>query len=518
MCLRKLVHLIACMILLGSAQEIVRAQNETPFTIRYPPDGSIVREKVHIKVPMASIPEGGYISVDIDGHFVVALAPSASQRASAQPGSTFEYIWDTKSPMKLGRNQTIYPADGVHTISISLFSPRPSDQGNGDMLSGSSSIQVTLKNKVEMDSDVTLRYKFIDGETHYYKRTGTTLVTDDKNQNQTDKSDYMQRSMLLTSVDDKYSNGHAIFRNKLTKLSVTVGGQETIYPDDQLPKSLYQELDPNGLVLYQNRTTSFDAFAMLGIPISATLDLPILPQTPVHIGDAWDTANVPLDIPGTAPDKQPKVTVQSKLVDFEWQDGYPSAKIHQHYEGTPGKTITYGVQEIESPKITFDRDIWVAIRAGILLKVYRQMDITGNLVQDINPIGGGVMGMGGGSSMYGPGSSPYGGSGGYPGASGAPGGYPGMSGSSYGGYPGAAGGYPGSSGGGYPGMSGSSYGGYRGYSGAGAYGGSGGYPGGGYPGGPNAGGMYGQVKPQTSSVTIKSTMTTEIDTPAAQTE
>jgi len=38
------------------------AQNQAPFTIRQPPDGATVREKVAIKIPLASIPEGGYVA------------------------------------------------------------------------------------------------------------------------------------------------------------------------------------------------------------------------------------------------------------------------------------------------------------------------------------------------------------------------------------------------------------------------------------------------------------------------
>src|SRR5687768_18142661 len=59
------------------------AQNEAPFTIRYPPDGASVRENVRVEVPLASIPQDAYVAYSIDDQFVVALAPTAEQRAAA---------------------------------------------------------------------------------------------------------------------------------------------------------------------------------------------------------------------------------------------------------------------------------------------------------------------------------------------------------------------------------------------------------------------------------------------------
>lgn len=508
----RIITIMLCfmMVMMG---ECVRAQNEVPFTIRYPPDGSIVREKVPVKVPLASIPVGGYISVDIDGHFVVAMAPTAEDRANGGAGADYVYTWDTKSPMQLGRGQVTYPEDGEHTITVSLYTPRPSDQGNGDMLSATSSIKVQLKNKVDMSAAVTLRYRFTDGDVFTYTRSGTTDIKGGPNQQQDTLNAYMQKSQLDVSIDDKYSNGDAMVRNKLTKLSITHGAQETIFPTEQLPKSLYEELDALGNVHYQNNTSaSFAEFARLGIPVSATIDLPILPENPVNIGDSWETPNVPIDIPGVTPNQQPKEKVKSTLVSFEWQDGYPAAKIHQHYDGYPEeKAIDYQGMQIDHPHVIFDRDIWVAFRAGLLCKVYRTIDVSGKLLENNLFAGGSPYGPGMGGSPYsgmggspysGMGSSPYSGMGSspYSGMKSSPYGSMGYGGSPYSGagsnpmnpYMGAKGPYGGSSA--YPGP----------------YGGSGGYPG--YPGSPGYNPYMGgvQTKPQATEISLKSTMTTEI--------
>src|SRR5690348_16023033 len=79
----RILRVVAGLALLSAAclgGQPASTQNEAPFTIRRPPDGATVREKVHVLVPLASIPTGGYVAYYIDGQFRVALAPSAEQR------------------------------------------------------------------------------------------------------------------------------------------------------------------------------------------------------------------------------------------------------------------------------------------------------------------------------------------------------------------------------------------------------------------------------------------------------
>src|SRR2546427_7446254 len=77
------------------------AQNDAPFTIRRPPDGSTVREKVKVEIPLASIPEGGYVAFSIDGKFRIALTPTPEQRDHMKPGDPYVFMWDSKAPVKI---------------------------------------------------------------------------------------------------------------------------------------------------------------------------------------------------------------------------------------------------------------------------------------------------------------------------------------------------------------------------------------------------------------------------------
>jgi hypothetical protein len=233
-----------------------------------------------------------------------------------------------------------------------------------------------------------------------------------------------QRSRLLIAVEDKYPDQSAILRNKMTDLTVRQGGQETEYPLEQLPKSLYQQVSPLGYVLYQNETPSFEQFAQLGVPVDTTLLLPKLPERPVRVGDRWVSSKERLDMPGTPPNQQPIVAMESTFEGLEWEGGYPTAKIHQVFDSSKGgfktpKSIIFGNIPVESPQIKYERDIYIAYRSGTLVKMVRTMEVTGKSGSAAE--GAGAAGMrGGGAAMMGSGGPMA--AGGLVGAGGPPGG------------------------------------------------------------------------------------------------
>ncbi len=538
------------------------AQNEAPFTIRRPPDGATVREKVRVEIPLASIPEGGYIAYSIDGTFRVALTPSQEERdkeeeeaRKAKRAPMYVFVWDTKAAVKQ-RGADIAPKDGEHEISATLFVPKggTATGSTASVAKQTSSVKIKVANKIAATDPgpISLRYKFADGSNREYSRTGESAIVTGLSQGFQGTGDQELvafKGTLQLAVEDVYpSRSSAMVRNKLTELIVRQAGQEMAYPSEQLPRSLYQELGALGDVKYQNEDRTFDQFAELGIPVDTTINLPRLPLQPVRIGDVWKSRDVPLDIPGTAPDKQPKVELTSTLEGIEWEGGYPTAKIHQTYNSSTGggaklKSIMFGSIEVLSPTLTYERDVYIAYRSGTLIKVTRKLEVTGKTASAVSG-GGAGPGMQGGGGMGdmgmgmpmgagipgGMGAGPRAGgrmggmAGGPPGdfagigSGGMPGGGPGM------GYPGGGirggrgggrrGGGGGGMSGGPPGMSGG-MGGMKGGGGM-AFGGPGGEGGGlgapmgggpaGYGGGYGAGGS-GQVN---SQITLKSTTTTEL--------
>ena len=503
MTIHKALQLSICALVLGGAANMsaAHAQGQSPFTIRKPLDGSSVREKVHIEIPRASIGSGGFVAIYVDGKFALALSPQ-----EAEDGKPFTYVWDTKSE-KI--------SDGEHSLRAVLFEPSGS---TGAAEKGSSEVKVNVANIIhDGPSSLLLRYKYAEGMNRDYSRTGKSFIvggvsetgTTTSNQNLADVRSKIHYDIQDVSFDREKGMDVALVRNKLTELSILQNGAETILDPGQLSNSVYQELTSTGKAFFEIGTAAGLAeFMSLGLPVNNTLELPELPLAKEQVGDTWATEDQRIDIPGMPQALQPRVRLDNKLVDLEWQDGYPTARIHQSYKNTPPgvKTVLFGPVEITNPVISFDRDIYVAYNSGVLVKTIRSLTVSGRTTYTT---GGPSQSMGGAGGFPGAGGSPYGpgSGGGYPGrSSGDEGGVPGMmkGGGKTGGYPGSgggqSGGYPGSGGGqsgGYPGSGGGKTGGYPGSGG----GQSGGYPGsgGGYPGpgGQNSGRRNAPAAPQT---------------------
>jgi len=420
--LRNVLLIATGLALVGAAGVRAEAQNQAPFTIRRPPDGATVREKVKVQIPLGSIPDGGYVAMYIDGEFRGAIPVSDDDReemmkaaAKRNEPAYFTYVWDTKAPVRAKfSTKATSPADGEHEILARLYAPRPNSSTGGSILKETTSVKVNVANKLDSSNvgAIKLSYRYRDGDSKDYARTGTSAIVAGLTQglNRSDDQELVSyKSDLAVGIEDKYPNGNAIVRNNMRTLEVRQSGQSTVYPSNSLPTALYQELDPFGHVVYQNSTVSFDQFALLGVPVSATLELPILPKNAVSVGDTWSTQHVSLEIPGTAPENQPKVTVESKLEGIEWEGGYPTAKIHQTYDsskagGLKAKSIIFGTTEVDSPSIKMDQDIYIAYRSGTLVKVVRNLEVVGKTTSEIAG-GGGAPGIGaGGTSAMGSGS------------------------------------------------------------------------------------------------------------------
>jgi len=468
MTIQRALQLSVCTLVLGGVAHIsaAHAQGQSPFTIRKPLDGSSVREKVRIEIPRASIGSGGFVAIYVDGKFSLALAPQESE-----DGKPFTYVWDTKSE-KI--------SDGEHTVRAVLFEP---NGGSSASPKGSSEVKVNVANVIhDGPSSLLLRYKYAEGINRDYAREGKSFIvggvsetgTTTSNQNLADVKSKINYDIQSVDFDRDKGMDVALVRNKLTQLSILQNGTETTLDPGQLSNSVYQELAPTGKAFFEIGTAAGLAeFLSLGLPVNNTLELPELPTARVQIGDTWSTEDQRIDIPGMPQALQPKVKLDNKLVDLEWQDGYPTARIHQSYKGTPAgvKSVLFGPAEVSAPTLAFDRDIYVAYNSGVLVKTIRTLTVSGRTTYSTN----GPAQGGGANGGYPGAGSPFGGSGGgpamtFPSEGGKGGGFPGAPGSAgrsgapgygkSGGFPAEGGGFsggPGSSGrGGYPGASGGS--------------------------------------------------------------
>ena len=492
---------------------------QAPFTIRRPQDGSTVREKVAITIPRASIKPGGFVAFYIDDKFVVAVPPNED---TTQP---FTYTWDTK-----GGNV----ADGEHTLKAVLYEPSTGakGQGGGDFVSedATSEAKVLVKNKItDGPRSLLLRYRYREGQNLSYARNAHTVIVGGESKLGPALSDTEINAVRSTHIlgieDTQPANDVTLVRNKLTGLSLLLGGQEATFDSAQLSGSMYQELDSRGKVLYEvGSEAGLREFAAQGLPINANLELPLLPVTPVSIGQTWRTQAERIDIPGVPAALQPRVTLESKFEGLEWEGNYKTAKIRQTFEDSLPKEVAYLGMNITTPKLKFERLLYIGYETGRLIKTVRTLTVSGETVDPIpgqnTVVASGGNAGGDGGAMQGGGR---GGRGGGRGGRGGRGGYTPPGGGGQGGPPagyGGPGGYPGSGPGGRggytpPGAGGSGQGGRGGYtpSGGGQGGPPAGYgrPGGGQGGPPAGYGQGGGTAPTgPQPVTVRATTETVI--------
>ena len=385
-----------CVAAIGCTSSFSALAQTAPFTIRKPLDGSHVREKVRIEIPRDAIGKGGFVAFYLDsndrnpGSFMLGIAPSQDEDDSGK--APFTYIWDTKA----GKI-----SDGEHTIKAILYVPAAGSNAIAMTEKATTSIHVTVENKIKDGPDVPtsflLRYNYKEGAALEYKRTGKSAIVSRESAMGGIRSDVdlmSAKSKLLLAVEDvRFDAGAhaplALVRNKLTQLSVLNGNQEITLDPTALSSSMYQELLPNGKVNYETGTsTGLTEFLSQGLPVNNTLELPMLPEIRVSRGEEWSTPGQRLDIPGLPPDLQPVVTLKNKLIDLEYEGGYPCVKIHQSFSGQlsallskaskePFKALPFAGMEITSPSVNYDRDIYIAYNSGTLVRTARTLLIKG---------------------------------------------------------------------------------------------------------------------------------------------
>lgn len=421
-----------------------------PIQIERPFNKAVVRESVPIK--LRDFPKHGYVSISIDGKFITAQALPKSQSAPV-------YVWDSKATYTSTDNPDTPQTynDGLHAITVAVY-----DTDN--KLVGEDSVSVQLADKINLPASegIRLEYPWRSGLTMRYQRR-TTLSAAPTDSSTAASVQILQQSLLRfeRSVEN-VSGGTSLVRDSVISVDksarpkpfvsyVATHGQSQALADGIHAR--YREVDRRGQVL--GLLTSQNTESSVGFSI------PVLPPRRVSVGAHWQSpVQISLDWSSPTP-----VTVKadSTLVDFEWQDRYPTAKIRETYSGPATFSPGSALPAITSQNIQFERIIYFAYNAGRVVRTQTTLTLTSTDPGLLNasPVPGGYPGGAPGGfgrppGSYGPppGFVPPGGFGGRPpgypaGMSGSfgpppgfvpptgygpPGGYPGQ-----GGYPGAGG-------------------------------------------------------------------------------
>jgi hypothetical protein len=381
---------------LGIAYAASAHAQGAPFAIRRPPDGATVREQVRVEIPGPSVGAADVVEILIDGKFVVAL-PAVGGSGAGPSGAPFTFVWDTKGGDVAGQEVP----DGEHTLKAMLYTPVGGSDGY--TVKAESEVKVTVQNKIKTDpGPIRLQYHFHDGDSIRYSRVGRAFIVAVLSgmSSSGDRVLASVDSQLQLAVEDVRADS-SLVRNRLTRLDVEENGQERSFDPRELPDSIYEELDTEGRVVYAPSGSMQTEFDELGLAVESTLDLPVLPSQPVSVGSTW-TQTEHIDVPGTPAASRPAVSIANKFEDLEWDNGYPTAKIKQTLEGTAPIPVQFGPVEVTGPKISFERDIYLAYRSGRLIRTVETLTVSGETTAILEQPSTGVPRAGAAGALAGP--------------------------------------------------------------------------------------------------------------------
>lgn len=377
-----------------------------------PLDGATVRETVPIRISRAVLPSGGYATVIIDGVFRTAREVPAK--------GDLLYDWDTKGSFTTpdDPDQPQYTQDGPHEIEVQVYD-------HDGALVGVADAHVRVANKITALPDgVKLVYRWRLDQVQQYQYNAT--LSNDQSDNGGAKETIQDASLKFDrSVEDATGGQYLIRDLVLPNGFLTTGGNPVFIQSAYDLKSRYRTVNSFGEVLVNN--VPFSPGDHFGFPI------PQFPGRRVNIGDSWEShMEIALGWNALHPTM---ITGTAKLDSFEWQNGYPTAKIIETYDGpatfrlnqqeAPQATLAANNQNtlgpINASDIHITRTIWFAYNSGQLIRVETDMTVNANMsteqVAALGATGQGGLAEAGGPAGFGadrgnpggppPGFNPY---------------------------------------------------------------------------------------------------------------
>lgn len=288
------------------------AQN-VPVRISKPAPEQTVRGSVPVTINAASVPDTGYMLVEINDKFVAAVAGESTQK-------TLTYFWDTKVPIA---DASAAPRDGQYTIRVKTYT-------SDFRFARSNELNVYLRNHISIPANkgISLRYKF---------RPDTTFEFVEKVSAKSAGMDVYAAEVPWALEVNDVMDGVAEAREKIGKTATeTITGN--IQPLAVAGRSYLVNFHANGTVTPGPR--------MRRAGLAPVTSLLTFPRGLVRVGDTWsnDITITPFYNSITSA----KVSATHKLSGLEYYGGNPAAKIESTLDGDA--TVT--AQGVES-KIHF---------------------------------------------------------------------------------------------------------------------------------------------------------------------
>lgn len=353
-----------------------RSEAQTLHVLR-PINSAIVRETVPVRIAPGDLPSEGYVGISVDGEFRTARVLPDNKHDPV-------YDWDTKAPYASADapNTQKFIADGPHTLTVKLYDT------SGKSL-GEQSITLKVANKISVPTQgIKLSYRWRpDLQQRYTRRTEADTVADGAvGANQT-----LQTSIIrFTRTVEDTTGGDYLIRDRILPGGILINHGQAQFVDALYNiKSKYRTVDTRGDIL--------GSMAPLSLGDHFGFSIPVLSARRVAVGDTWQApVEMSLDWASTKP---ATVNAESRLEGFEWQGGYPAAKIRETYSGpvtfTPANSLgalhggapaglggaTGGLGSasngtITLPTVNYERIVYFAYNSGRLVRTETTLTLT----------------------------------------------------------------------------------------------------------------------------------------------
>ncbi len=321
-----------------------------------PLDGATVREIVPVRVSPADLPSDGYVTVSIDKVFRTAQL--------IDPGDSLIYKWDTQAPYQDPNDPGVdkYYDDGTHEIEIAVY-----DRQGTLLASGTSTVKVA--NKVtNLPDGIKLSYDWSESQTLRYKRhselNSQSTGGDGPAQN-VETADIRFARTIEDATSGEFLLRDLVYQDGIISEHGSSAPVQSIFT----LKSRYRTVNKFGQVLVEE--TPFSVGDHFGFPVIE------VPNRRITIGDSWETK---IEASLTWANAQPTILDGTARLDsFEWQNGYPTAKVIETYDG-PGQFFVdaHATIPFQADNIHLVRTYWFAYNSKLLVRVRTEITVDGN--------------------------------------------------------------------------------------------------------------------------------------------
>lgn len=350
-----------------------------------PVNGATVREDVRIAVEKASVPDGGYISIYIDKHFIGATAGEDENGKPAAQAVVF--TWNSKAPFidMAGQSEEI-PKDGKHDLKINIHDTG----GNITQTIDSAFMLANKAPRLSQNDKVKLAYNFRTGVKNVYKvrigsRLGSNYASDDSS-----TIPIMASYEVSQTIEDARSDGSALMSYRIGKGgSYQMLGQVSAINEGKAGSSVYKEIDRFGQVIRRGGVLQDNVLAKKGR--RSLPDLLIqLPRTPVKIGETWKSnEKEEFRIEGLG--KIVRLDATNTLEDLEYEKGLECAKIKSVFTGQG--SLLSADKSGASSNIDGEGIFYISLKTGklvksiVTLKSFVTIDTSGSASSSSGPSG-----------------------------------------------------------------------------------------------------------------------------------